>query len=92
MQLILLLLSRRYNDGRRPGYGERAPLPALPSTQLFGHSLQRDQTGTDRYEHSFHPAQCGHQDQGNLLAWHALLFVVNCKLVFVLLCIFLILF
>lgn len=58
VQLIVLLLSQRNNDGWRPGDGEWTPLSALPSSQLFGHSLQRDQTGPDRHERSFHPAQC----------------------------------
>lgn len=58
VQLIVLLLSHRNDDGWRPGDGERTPLSALPSSQLFGHSLQRDQTGPNRHEHSFHPAQC----------------------------------
>lgn len=58
VQLIVLLLSQRDDVGWRPGDGEWTPLSALPSSQLFGHGLQRDQTGPDRHERSFHPAQC----------------------------------
>lgn len=88
VQLIVLLLSWRSDDNWRPGDGERTPLSALPSSQLFGHSLQRDQTGPNRHEHSFHPAQCWHQDQGNLLACHTLPFLaLNCKIVFCSVCV-----
>lgn len=77
-----MLLSYRYDDCRRSGDGERPALPAFPSPQFPGHSIQGDQAGPNRHEHSFHPAQCRHQDQGNLSARRALrhLVAVNCKL------------